>query len=257
MAAKDQGALSRDVSRKVALVTGGSRGIGRACALELARQGYDVAVVYAGNEAAAEECVGLLEGIGATAKAYRCNVADEDEVKETVKAVQDDFGPVWALVNDAGITRDTLLARMKDEDFDAVIDVNLKGAFHMIRALARGFVRQKGGRIVNLASVVGLSGNIGQANYAASKAGLIGLTKSVARELAGRGVTCNAVAPGFIATDMTAKLAPETVSAYEADIPLKRLGTPEEVAQVVAFLASDAASYVTGEVIRIDGGLCM
>ncbi|MGN0071416.1 MAG: 3-oxoacyl-[acyl-carrier-protein] reductase [Atopobiaceae bacterium] len=245
------------MSRHVALVTGGSRGIGRACALALARDGYDLAIIFAGNEAAAAECVGLLENEGATAKAYRCNVADEDEVNATVKQVQADFGSVWALVNDAGITRDTLLARMKDEDFDAVLDVNLKGAFHMIRALMRGFVRQKGGRIVNLASVVGLSGNIGQANYAASKAGLIGLTKSVARELAGRGVTCNAVAPGFIETDMTRALDEKTRAGYEGEIPLKRLGTAEEVANVVAFLASDKASYVTGETIRIDGGLCM
>ncbi len=249
--------IERDRTRRVALVTGGSRGIGRATSLALAKAGYDIAVIYAGNDEAAQECISLIEAEGATAKAYKCNVADEDEAKAAVKAVQDDFGPVWALVNDAGITRDTLLARMTDEDFSAVLDVNLKGAFHMIRALSRGFVRQKGGRIVNLASVVGLSGNIGQANYAASKAGLIGLTKSVAKELAGRGVTCNAVAPGFIETDMTAKLPEKTVAAYEAEIPMKRLGTAEEVAQVVAFLASDAASYVTGEVIRIDGGLCM
>ena len=240
MAEAKTGTLERDASRRVALVTGGSRGIGRATALELAKGGYDVAIVYAGNEAAAEECVSLLKEAGATAKAYRCNVADADEANATAKQVQEDFGSVWALVNDAGITRDTLLARMKDEDFDAVIDVNLKGAFHMIRALMRGFVRQKGGRIVNVASVVGLSGNIGQANYAASKAGL-----------------CNAVAPGFIETAMTEKLPEATRASYEAQIPLKRLGTADEVAQVIAFLASDAASYVTGETIRIDGGLCM
>ena len=257
MAEAKTGTLERDASRRVALVTGGSRGIGRATALELAKGGYDVAIVYAGNEAAAEECVSLLKEAGATAKAYRCNVADADEANATAKQVQEDFGSVWALVNDAGITRDTLLARMKDEDFDAVIDVNLKGAFHMIRALMRGFVRQKGGRIVNVASVVGLSGNIGQANYAASKAGLIGLTKTVARELAGKGVTCNAVAPGFIETAMTEKLPEATRASYEAQIPLKRLGTADEVAQVIAFLASDAASYVTGDTIRIDGGLCM
>jgi 3-oxoacyl-[acyl-carrier protein] reductase len=246
-----------DAARRVALVTGGSRGIGRACAERLARDGYDVAIVYAGNEAAAAECVAALEDLGARAKAYRCDVSDSAAVKATVKQVTDDFGPVWALVNDAGITRDGLFARMRDEDFDRVIEVNLRGTFNMTRALARNFVRQRGGRIVNVSSVVGLHGNAGQVNYAASKAGVVGLTKSVALELAGRGVTANAVAPGFIATDMTDKLTQEARDGYAARIPLGRLGTADEVAGVVAFLASDAARYVTGEVIRVDGGLCM
>ena len=237
----------KDTTHRCALVTGGSRGIGRACAERLARAGFDVAIVYAGNAEAAADCVAALEALGARAKAYRCDVSDAAAVKQTVKQVTDDFGPVWALVNDAGITRDGLFARMRDEDFDRVLDVNLKGTFNMVRALARNFVRQRGGRIVNA----------GQVNYAASKAGVIGLTKSVARELAGRGVTANAVAPGFIATDMTEKLPQDVRDGYAARVPLGRLGTAEEVAEVVAFLASDAASYVTGEVIRIDGGLCM
>lgn len=247
----------KDTTRRCALVTGGSRGIGRACAERLARAGFDVAIVYAGNAEAAADCVVALEELGARARAYRCDVSDAAAVKQTVKQVTDDFGPVWALVNDAGITRDGLFARMRDEDFDRVLDVNLKGTFNMVRALARNFVRQRGGRIVNVSSVVGLHGNAGQVNYAASKAGVIGLTKSVARELAGRGVTANAVAPGFIATDMTEKLPQDVRDGYAARVPLGRLGTAEEVAEVVAFLASDAASYVTGEVIRIDGGLCM
>lgn len=244
-------------TRRVALVTGGSRGIGRACAERLARDGFDVAIIYAGNEQAAADCVHSLEELGAHAAAYRCDVADADAVKETVAQIAKDFGPVWALVNSAGITRDGLFARMRDEDFDRVLDVNLKGTFNMVRALARNFVRQRGGRIVNVSSVVGLHGNAGQVNYAASKAGVVGLTKSVAQELAGRGVTANVVAPGFIDTDMTEKLPQEARDAYAARIPLGRLGSAEEVAGVVAFLVSDAASYVTGEVIRIDGGLCM
>ncbi|MFC2646390.1 MAG: 3-oxoacyl-[acyl-carrier-protein] reductase [Coriobacteriaceae bacterium] len=257
MADQVTGTLERDASRRVALVTGGSRGIGRACARSLAREGFDIAIIYAGNREAAADCVQELSKLGATAKAYQCDVANSAQVNDTVKAIIADFGPVWALVNDAGINRDGLLARMKDEDFDAVIDVNLKGAFNMIRALSRNFVRLRGGRIISISSVVGLSGNAGQANYAASKAGLIGLTKAVAKELGRRGVTVNTVAPGFIKTDMTDKLPEKTVRAYQAQIPMNRLGSVDEVGDVVAFLASDAASYITGEVIRVDGGLSM
>lgn len=255
--ADKEGTLARDASRRVALVTGASRGIGRAVACGLAADGFDLALVYAGNADAAAEAVAACEAAGATARAYRCDVSNADEAKATVDAVLADFGSVWALVNNAGITRDTLLARMKDEDFARVLDVNLTGAFNMMRALARPLMRQRGGRIVSMSSVVGLMGNAGQANYAASKAGLIGLTKSVARELAPRGVTVNAVAPGFVRTDMTAVLPEQVVERYEGQIPLGRLADPEEVAGVVRFLVSDAAAYVTGEVIRVDGGMAM
>lgn len=255
--ADKEGTLARDASRRVALVTGASRGIGRAVACGLAADGFDLALVYAGNAEAAAEAVVACEAAGATARAYRCDVSNADEVKATVDAVLADFGSVWALVNNAGITRDTLLARMKDEDFARVLDVNLTGAFNMMRALTRPLMRQRGGRIVSMSSVVGLMGNAGQVNYAASKAGLIGLTKSVARELAPRGVTVNAVAPGFVRTDMTAVLPEQVVERYEEQIPLGRLADPEEVAGVVRFLVSDAAAYVTGEVIRVDGGMAM
>ena len=255
--ADKEGTLARDASRRVALVTGASRGIGRAVACGLAADGFDLALAYAGNADAAAEAVAACEFAGATARAYRCDVSNADEAKATVDAVLADFGSVWVLVNNAGITRDTLLARMKDEDFARVLDVNLTGAFNMMRALARPLMRQRGGRIVNMSSVVGLMGNAGQANYAASKAGLIGLTKSVARELAPRGVTVNAVAPGFVRTDMTAALPEQVVERYEGQIPLGRLADPEEVAGVVRFLVSDAAAYVTGEVIRVDGGMAM
>lgn len=255
--ADKEGTLARDASRRVALVTGASRGIGRAVACGLAAGGFDLALVYAGNADAAADAVAACEAAGATARAYRCDVSNTDEVKATVDAVLADFGSVWALVNNAGITRDTLLARMKDEDFARVLDVNLTGAFNMMRALTRPLMRQRGGRIVSMSSVVGLMGNAGQANYAASKAGLIGLTKSVARELAPRGVTVNAVAPGFVRTDMTAVLPEQVVERYEGQIPLGRLADPEEVAGVVRFLVSDAAAYVTGEVIRVDGGMAM
>ena len=209
-------------ARRVALVTGGSRGIGRSICLELARAGMDIAVVYAGNEEAAQATVAAVEELGQAARAYRCDVASAEEVDATVKQVIADFGSVWALVNNAGVTRDTLLARMKEDDFERVIDVNLKGAYHLVRALTRQFMRQRGGRIINMSSVVGLMGNAGQVNYAASKAGLIGLTKSVARELAGRNVTVNAVAPGFVETDMTAALPEAARTAYEQQIPLGR-----------------------------------
>ena len=238
---------------KVALITGGSRGIGAAIARELASQGADLALVYAGSkDAAVTLCEDLSKLYGVKAVAYQCNVADFDAAKETVAAIKKEFGTVHILVNNAGITKDGLLAMMKESQFDDVISVNLKGAFNMIRHCTGLFIRNKGGRIINISTVTGIMGNAGQANYAASKAGLIGLTKSVARELAPKGITCNAVAPGFIDTDMTRDLHD---SPLAATIPLGRMGKPEEVAQAVAFLAN--ADYITGEVIKVDGGIAM
>ncbi len=240
---------------KTALVTGASRGIGRAIALRLAEDGANVAVIYAGSADKAEAVVNEITALGVNAKAYRCNVADSAAVKETVKAVTNDLGKIDILVNNAGITRDGLMLRMKDEDFDAVLDTNLKGAFNMIRACYSGFIRKKSGRIINISSVSGIMGNAGQANYSASKAGVIGLTKSVARELASRGITCNAVAPGFIQTDMTENLGDN--NPLLNSIPLGRMGKPEDIAAAVAFLASDSAAYITGEVLKVDGGLAI
>ena len=238
---------------KTALVTGASRGIGRAIALRLAEDGANVAVIYAGSADKAEAVVNEITALGA--KAYQCNVADSAAVNETVKAVTNDLGKIDILVNNAGITRDGLMLRMKDEDFDAVLDTNLKGAFNMIRACYSGFIRKKSGRIINISSVSGIMGNAGQANYSASKAGVIGLTKSVARELASRGITCNAVAPGFIQTDMTENLGDN--NPLLNSIPLGRMGKPEDIAAAVAFLASDSAAYITGEVLKVDGGLAI
>ena len=238
---------------KTALVTGGSRGIGAAIVKKLASLGADIALVYAGNEAAATAvAAGVTEDFGVTVRTYKCNVADCEEAKQTVAAVRRDFGTVDILVNNAGITRDGLLAMMSKEQFDDVIDVNLRGAFHMIRHCAPLMIRARGGQIVNISSVSGIMGNAGQCNYAASKAGLIGLTKSVARELASRNIRCNAVAPGFIATEMTANL---TDSPLAGSIPLGRMGRAEEVAEAVAFLAS--STYITGEVLKVDGGIAM
>lgn len=240
---------------KTALVTGASRGIGRAIALRLAEDGANVAVIYAGSADKAEAVVNEITALGVNAKAYRCNVADSAAVNETVKAVTNDLGKIDILINNAGITRDGLMLRMKDEDFDAVLDTNLKGAFNMIRACYSGFIRKKSGRIINISSVSGIMGNAGQANYSASKAGVIGLTKSVARELASRGITCNAVAPGFIQTDMTENLGDN--NPLLNSIPLGRMGKPEDIAAAVAFLASDSAAYITGEVLKVDGGLAI
>ena len=240
---------------KTALVTGASRGIGRAIALRLAEDGANVAVIYAGSADKAEAVVNEITALGVNAKAYQCNVADSAAVNETVKAVTNDLGKIDILVNNAGITRDGLMLRMKDEDFDAVLDTNLKGAFNMIRACYSGFIRKKSGRIINISSVSGIMGNAGQANYSASKAGVIGLTKSVARELASRGITCNAVAPGFIQTDMTENLGDN--NPLLNSIPLGRMGKPEDIAAAVAFLASDSAAYITCEVLKVDGGLAI
>lgn len=238
---------------KTAVVTGGSRGIGEAIVYKLASMGANIAVIYAGNAAAAEKvCKKCGQRYSVEARAYQCNVADFSAVKEAVVKIRADFGTVQFLVNNAGITHDGLLAMMKEEDFDAVLDTNLKGAFNMIRHMAGLFIRAREGCIINITSVSGMMGNAGQCNYSASKAGLIGLTKSVAKELAPKGIRCNAVAPGFIATDMTGN---QTDNHLLDMIPLGKMGEPEDVADAVAYLA--AAKYVTGEVLRVDGGIAM
>ena len=244
-------------SGKAAVVTGGSRGIGRAVCLELAKGGANVVLCYAGNEAAANDTVAACEALGARALAVRCNVAEAGEVKALMDAAVQAFGRIDILVNNAGITRDGLLMMMKDEDFDAVINANLKGTFLCMKAVSRLMMRQRYGRIVNLSSVVGLRGNAGQVNYAASKAGVVGMTKSLAKELASRGITVNAVAPGFIETDMTAAMTDAAKTATLTSIPIQKLGAPEDVARAVAFLASDEAAYITGQVLAVDGGMAM
>lgn len=240
---------------KVAIITGASRGIGRAIALKFAELGADIAVVYAGNEEKAREVVNKAREYSVRAEAFKCDVSDFSAVKETVEEVKKMLGTVDILVNNAGITKDSLIMSMKEEAFDSVVDINLKGAFNMIRHCCPIFVRKRSGKIINISSVAGLLGNPGQANYSASKAGLIGLTKSVARELASRNVCCNAIAPGFIQTDMTENITND--NPLMASIPLGRIGLPEEIAELAAFLAQDCANYITGEVIRIDGGLAM
>ena len=237
---------------KTAVVTGGSRGIGAAIACKFASLGANIAVIYAGNAAAAENVCRQCRQYGAEAAAYQCDVSDFSAVKDTVAKIRADFGTAQILVNNAGITRDGLLAMMKEEDFDAVLDTNLKGAFNMIRHMTGLFLRGREGCIINIASVAGLMGNAGQCNYSASKAGLIGLTKSVAKELAPKGVRCNAIAPGFIATDMTEDQAGNPLVKM---IPLGAMGSPEDVADAAAYLAG--ANYVTGEVLRVDGGIAM
>lgn len=238
---------------KTAIITGASRGIGEAIAGKLAALGANIAAIYAGNVSAAEKvCETYQSMYGIEAKAYQCDVADFQAVKETVAKIKADFGTAHILINNAGITRDGLAAAMKQEDLDAVIDTNLKGAFHMIRHCSSFFIRNREGCIINISSVSGLMGNIGQSNYAASKAGLIGLTKSIAKELAPKSIRCNAIAPGFIATDMTKS---QTEHPLVQQIPLGRMGTPEDVADAVCYLVT--AKYVTGEVLRVDGGIAM
>lgn len=239
-----------------AIVTGASRGIGRAIALALAEEGVSIAAV-ASTEASARETADLAAAAGVEARPFGVDVASAAEVDAAVRTILADMGPVQILVNNAGITRDGLLLRMSDEDFDRVLAVNLKGAFHFTRALARSLLREKGARIVNVASVVGITGNAGQANYAASKGGLIAMTRSLALEFSGRGVTVNAVAPGFVATDMTAGLVEKNRAEIEARIPLGRLGRPDDIAGAVVWLASEQAAYVTGAILVVDGGLTL
>ena len=242
---------------KIALVTGGSRGIGRAIALRLAEEGAKVAINYAGNQTAAEEVKAIIEQHGGTAMIVRTDVSDSTAAAEMVARVHEELGGLDILVNNAGITRDTLLVRMKDEDFDAVINTNLKGIYACTKAAAKFMTKQRSGRIVNLSSVVGEIGNIGQTNYAAAKAGVIGFSKAAAKEFAARHVTVNVVAPGFIDTDMTAVLKDSIREKLIEGIPLGALGKPEHVADAVLFLVSDAASYITGQVLNVDGGMVM
>lgn len=242
---------------QVALVTGASRGIGRAIALELAESGADVIVNFAGNEAAADEVVRSIEGLGRKAMKIRANVALLSEAEEMIKQGLEAFGKIDILVNNAGITRDNLIMRMKEEEFDEVIQTNLKGVFNCVKAITRPMMKQRYGRIINISSVVGVLGNPGQVNYVAAKAGVIGLTKAAAKELASRNITVNAVAPGFIETDMTDQLPEETRTKLLGQIPLAKLGKPEDIAKVVRFLASNDASYMTGQTIHVDGGMYM
>lgn len=242
---------------KVALVTGASRGIGRSIALQLAEEGYNVAVNYAGNKEKAEEVVNQIKEKGVEAFAIQANVSNPDEVKSMIKEVVNQFGSVDVLVNNAGITRDNLLMRMKEQEWDDVIDTNLKGVFNCIQKVTPQMLRQKGGRIINLTSIVGAVGNPGQINYVASKAGVIGMTKTAARELASRQITVNAVAPGFIVSDMTNALNEDLKNGMKAQIPLGHFGEDTDIAHTVAFLASDKAKYITGQTIHVNGGMHM
>lgn len=245
------------LENKTAVVTGASRGIGLAVAKKLASQGANIAILYVGKEEEGENAKKEVEALGVKVGLYYCDVSSFNESKETVEKIIEEFGGIDILVNNAGIVKDKLILKMEEADFDAVINVNLKGTFNMIKHTYTHFMKKRAGRIVNVASVVGINGNAGQANYSASKAGVIGLTKSVAKELAGRGVTANAVAPGYIITDMTNALSDKVKDAIEASIPMKKRGLPEDVANAISFLCSDDASYITGEVIRVDGGMAM
>ncbi len=242
---------------KIAVVTGASRGIGRAIALELASRGAFVVVNYNGSKDRAEEVKKEIEAAGGKAEVYQCNVSDFEKCQAFIQDVIKTYGRLDILVNNAGITRDGLLMKMSEADFDSVIETNLKGTFNTIRFASRQMLKQRSGRIINMSSVVGIAGNAGQANYASSKAGVIGLTKAVARELASRGSTVNAIAPGFIETEMTEVLSDAVKEASVAQIPLGRFGKPEDIAKTAAFLASDDAGYITGQVIQVDGGMAI
>jgi 3-oxoacyl-[acyl-carrier protein] reductase len=240
-----------------AFVTGGSRGIGREIALTLAAKGYDMAINYASNEAKAQEVKKECEALGVACEIYQADVADYESCSQMVKAIKERFGSIDVLVNNAGITKDGLLIRMNEEQFDDVIRVDLKSVFNMTKLVGSIMVRQRKGHIINITSIAGLDGNAGQFNYSAAKAGIVGMTKTAAKELGSRGITVNAVAPGFIETDMTAVLGEEFKEAAQQRIPLKRLGQAKDIAELVAFLASDNAAYITGQTIRVDGGLTM
>ena len=246
-----------NLTGKVALVTGASRGIGQAAAIELAKAGADIIVNFIGNEAVAQETVEAIEALGRKAIKIKANVGDADDVQAMVDKAHATFGHIDILVNNAGITRDGLLIRMKDSDWDEVLNINLKGVYLVTKAVAKLMVKQRAGRIINMTSVSGVTGNVGQANYAAAKAGVIGFTKTCAKELAARGITVNAIAPGFIETAMTDVLPEKIKEGIAATVPLGRMGQPEEIAGVVTFLASDFARYITGQVLNVDGGMVM
>ena len=245
------------MEKKVALVTGAGRGIGRQIALTLAREGMFVVVNFNGSRERAQEVVDTIKENGGDGVIYQCNVSDFAQTENMVKNLVKSYGHVDVLVNNAGITRDGLIMKMSEEDFDAVIETNLKGCFNTIRHLSRQMLKQRSGKIINIASVSGVLGNVGQANYAASKAGIIGLTKTMARELASRGITVNAIAPGFIHTEMTEVLSDAVKESAVAQIPLGKFGETEDIAEIAAFLASDKAKYITGQVIHVDGGMAM
>jgi len=246
-----------DYKNKTVIVTGGSRGIGKAIALSFGAKGANVVVNYTASEGKALEVVEEVKSLGGDAIAVKCNVAVADDVENLLKATKDAYGQIDYLVNNAGITRDTLLIRMKEDDWDAVMDTNLKGVFLCTKIIGKAMIKQKYGQIVNMTSVVGVMGNAGQANYAASKAGVIGFTKSSAKEFAARGITVNAVAPGFIRTEMTDVLAEDVKEAYANAIPLKKMGEVEDVANAVMFFCSDSAKYITGQTLQVDGGMLM
>lgn len=245
------------LEEKVALVTGASRGIGRAIAIALARQGATVIVNYAGSKEKADEVVQYIKGFGGEALAYQADVSQASQVDKMIKESGKELGGIDILVNNAGITRDTLLLRMKEDNWNEVLDTNLKGAFLCTKAVTRSMLKRRSGRIINISSVVGITGNAGQANYAAAKAGLIGLTKSNAKEFAAKGITVNAIAPGFIATDMTDDITEDMKEKLLTAIPVGELGKPEDIANLVVFLASDKSGYITGQTINVDGGMVM
>ncbi|KOP82104.1 3-oxoacyl-[acyl-carrier-protein] reductase [Cytobacillus solani] len=245
------------LERKIALVTGASRGIGREIALGLAKQGADVVVNYSGSEDRANQVVAEIKELGRNAIAVQCDVSNSESVANMVKATIDTFGKLDILVNNAGITKDNLLMRMKEEEWDDVININLKGVFLCTKAVTRQMMKQRSGRIINISSIVGVSGNPGQANYVAAKSGVIGLTKTTAKELSSRGITVNAIAPGFITTDMTDKLTEDVKDQMLKQIPLARFGEPEDIANVVVFLASEDSKYMTGQTLHVDGGMVM
>lgn len=242
---------------KNAIVTGGSRGIGKAIALELARNGANVIINYTSNKEAAEKTAKEIEEYGVKALAIHCDVRDADAIKKMIELIEEYFDTIDILVNNAGITRDNLLLRMKEEEWQQVMDVNLKGVFLCTKAVIRKMIKQRQGKIINISSVVGVTGNVGQANYSASKAGVIGFTKSIAKEVSAKGINVNAIAPGFIDTDMTAVLSEDTKYNMLNNIPLKRFGKPEDVANLVVFLSSNKSDYITGEVIHVDGGMAI